>query len=194
MKMPAFLHRYHSEEGGVAAVEFALLLVPLCILLMGSLELGYRVYAQAIVVGSLREAARMASTGGYTGSAIDAYVTSRLSNFRSNSTVVIDKRSYSDFTGVGQAEPVTSGVGGVGSYCFQDINNNGSWDQDQGASGLGGAEDAIYYQVNFSYDTLFPFMVNALGMTTRTTVSANTIVSNEPFAAVTPRTLATICT
>ena len=36
---------------GAAAVEFALILMPLCITVMGTLELGYRIYAIAVVNG-----------------------------------------------------------------------------------------------------------------------------------------------
>lgn len=185
--------RLRDDQRGATIVEFALILLPMCVVLMGSLELGYRVYAQSIVVGSLREAARMASTGSYSGADIDGYVTQKLKGFRSSASIVIDKRSYSDFTGVGTAEPVMSGVGGVGSYCFQDINGNSTWDQDRGVAGLGGAEDVIYYQVNFSYPTLFPLVINQLGFPATTTVSANTIVSNEPYAAPTPVTPPTVC-
>lgn len=187
-------HRLSSEERGATIVEFAIILVPMSVLLMGTLELGYRIYAQSIVTGSLRTAARMASTGGYTGTQIDAYVTDKLHEFRSTADVVIDKRSYSDFTGVGEAEPITSGTVASGSYCYQDINNNSSWDEDRGKSGLGGAEDVIYYEVQFSYPTLFPFIIKQLGFPATTVVEANTIVSNEPFAAVTPSTPVTRCT
>lgn len=194
MIMPSFIRRFRRDQRGATIVEFAIVLVPMCILLMGGLELGYRVYAQSIVSGALRDAARMASTGGYTGTQIDTYVTNKLHAFRSTADVMIDKRSYSDFTGVGEAEPLTSGSVGSGTYCYLDINGNGTWDEDQGKSGLGKAEDVIYYEVQFSYPTLFPFVINQLGLPKITKVAANTIVSNEPYAAVTPTTPPTLCT
>ncbi len=193
MSVRALLRRLRREERGATIVEFALILLPMTVLLMGSLELGYRVYAQSIVVGSLREAARMASTGGYTGTQIDTYVTDRLHAFRNNANVVIDKRSYSDFSGVGEAEPITSGTVASGTYCYKDINNSGSWDE-QGIAGLGGAEDVIYYEVQFSYPTLFPFVIKELGFPATTVVKSNTIVANEPFAAVTPPNPTIRCT
>lgn len=194
MNMSSFIRHFRHDQRGATIVEFAIILVPMSILLMGGLELGYRVYAQSIVAGALRDAARMASTGGYTGSQIDTYVTNKLHAFRSTAGVVIDKRSYSDFTGVGEAEPLTSGSVNSGTYCYLDVNGNGTWDEDQGKSGLGGAEDVIYYEVEFSYPTLFPFVINQLGFPETTRVKANTIVSNEPYAAATRTTPPTLCT
>jgi hypothetical protein len=143
--------------------------------------------------GAIREAARMASTGAYTGAQIDAAVIDGIRAFRADANVQIVKKSYSDFTGVGLPEPVTSGTVESGTYCFEDINNNGSWDEDRGKDGLGGAEDVIYYEVTTTYPTLFNFTERMLGLDASTKVKLNTIVSNEPFAAVVPTTPPTVC-
>lgn len=193
MTCGALSDRMWPDERGAAAVEFAFVVIPLCALLMGSLEFGYRVYAQSIVTGVLRDAARMASTGNMTGAQIDTFITDRLHQFNSNSTVLIDRRSYSDFTGVGLPEPITSGSVASGTYCYQDINGNGRWDTDRGRTGLGGPDDIIYYEVQFSYATLLPLSVNMFGQSNTMTLKANTIVSNEPFAMATPTTPPTIC-
>jgi Flp pilus assembly protein TadG len=153
-------------------------------MLFGSIEIGYKIYAKSVVNGALREASRMASTGGYTGTQIDNKVESRITDFRSNADVRIEKKNYADFTGVGVAEPVTSGSVDSGNYCYDDVNANGSWDEDQGRNGLGGPEDVVYYEVNMEYDMLFPFSSTFLGVDRSVTISANTLVSNEPFAAV----------
>jgi hypothetical protein len=193
MRLTNILRRLRASEKGATIVEFALILLPFSVLTMGSLEIGYRIYAQSIVTGSLRDAARMASTGSYTGEQIDTFINERLHDFNQKAKIVIDKRSYSDFTGVGEAEPITSGTVASGTYCFLDINGNGKWDEDQGKAGLGGAEDVIYYQVQMRYATLFPLSIGQLGFPETTMVSANTIASNEPFAAVTPKTPPTLC-
>lgn len=188
-----FLSDLASDRRGATIVEFALILLPLCTILMGGLELGYRVYAQSIVTGSLRDAARMASTGSYSGQQIDNYVTTTLKKFRPSATISIDKRSYSNFSGVGEPEPITSGTVASGTYCFQDINNNSNWDEDQGLDGIGGAEDVIYYEVALSYKTLFPFSISNMAFSPYSTVNANTIVSNEPFSATQPVTPSIQC-
>jgi hypothetical protein len=172
------------SDRGTSAVEFAMLLPVLCLVIMGALEIGYRIYAISVSNGAIRQAARMASTGGFTGAQIDAHVVDQIHKFRRDANVQIVKKSYSDFTGVGLPEPVTSGSIASGTYCFEDVNNNGTRDDDQGTSGLGGAEDVIYYEVSATYPTLFKFSEKMLRFSPTTKVTLNTIVSNEPFAAV----------
>jgi hypothetical protein len=171
-------------ERGAAAVEFAMLLPVLCVVIIGTLEVGYKIYAVSVSNGAIREAARMASTGGFTGAQIDAFVVNQIHAFRKDATVSIVKKSYSDFTGVGLPEPVTSGSVESGTYCFDDVNRSGSWEADQGTSGLGDAEDVIYYEVTATYPTLFKFSEKVLKFNASTKITMNTIVSNEPFAAV----------
>jgi Flp pilus assembly protein TadG len=187
------IRRAGECERGAALVEFALILMPLCVLIMGTLELGYRIYAISVVNGALRDAARMASTGQYTGPEIDAMVTNTIHSFRANATVAIVKKSYASFTGVGVAEPVTSGTVASGTYCYQDVNGNGQWDADQGTAGLGNPDDVVYYQVTASYNTLFPFSQRMFGMGPTTTISVNTLVSNEPFAPPVTQVPQTLC-
>lgn len=178
---------------GIAAVEFALLLPVLCLIVIGTMEIGYRIYAVSVSNGAIREAARMASTGEYTGAEIDAQVTEQIQAFRKDADVKIVKKSYSDFTGVGLPEPVVSGTVASGTYCFDDINNSGSWEEDRGKDGLGNAEDVIYYEVTTTYPTLFKFSENVLHFSASTKVVENTIVSNEPFAAVVTTVPPRIC-
>ncbi|WP_395622113.1 TadE/TadG family type IV pilus assembly protein [Sphingomonas daechungensis] len=180
-------------ERGAALVEFAMLLPVLCLLIIGTLEVGYRIYAVSVSNGAIRAAARMASTGQYTGTQIDAEVVKQIRSFRKDATVSIVKKSYSDFTGVGLPEPVTSGSIASGTYCFDDINNNGTWDADRGKNGLGGAEDVIYYEVTATYPTLFKFSEKMLKFSPTTKIVENTIVSNEPYAAVVSTSPPKVC-
>lgn len=180
-------------EKGVSTIEFAMILMPLCMIIMGTLEFGYRIYGIAVVNGALRDAARMASTGEYTGAQIDSTVTNAITGFRRDANVIIVKKSYADFTGVGVAEPVTSGTVASGTYCYQDINNNGQWDEDQGKTGLGNPDDVVYYDVKASYSTLFRFSEVMFGVDNTTTIEANTLMSNEPFAPPVQSDPATRC-
>lgn len=161
-----------------------MLLPVLCLIIIGTMEVGYKIYAVSVSNGAIREAARMASTGEYTGAQIDNHVTQHIRAFRKDAGVSIVKKSYSDFTGVGLPEPVTSGSIASGTYCFDDINNSGSWEDDRGTTGMGNAEDVIYYEVTATYPTLFKFTEKVLKFNGTTTIKLNTIVSNEPFAAV----------
>lgn len=174
-------------------VEFALILTPLLLSVLGTMEVGYRIYALSTTNGAIREAARMASTGQYTGAQIDAKVTEMIKAFASSANVAIVKKSYSDYTGVNLPEPVTSGSRSSGKYCYQDINDNNQWDDDRGRDGLGGPEDVINYEVTVTYQTLFGFSQRTLGYGATSTIEQNTIVSNEPFAAVVDVEPKTLC-
>lgn len=180
-------------ERGASLVEFAMVLPVLCVLVMGTMEVGYRIFAVSVSNGAIREAARMASTGEFTGAQIDARVTNQIRSFRKDATVQIVKKSYSDFTGVGLPEPVTSGSVESGTYCFEDINKNGNWDEDRGKDGLGGAEDVINYEVTTTYPTLFKFNEKVLKFSSVSKITESTIVSNEPFAAAVKTTPPTVC-
>ena len=193
MSRPAVSSAISRCERGVAAVEFALLLPVLALIVIGTLEVGYRIYAVSVSNGAIREAARMASTGQYTGAEIDTHVTDQIHAFRADADVKIKKKSYSDFTGVNLPEPVVSGTVASGTYCFDDINKSGSWEEDRGKDGLGNAEDVIYYEVTTTYPTLFKFSETVLKFDASTKVVENTIVSNEPFAAVTTSVPPRIC-
>ena len=50
------MHR--NDERGAAALEFALLCIPLFLLLLGSIEFGFALYAKQVVASAAREGAR----------------------------------------------------------------------------------------------------------------------------------------
>lgn len=189
--------RLRRDQRGVSIVEFALFSVPLLISIMGGIELGYRVMVISNVEGAVKNAARLATTGNYTPEQIDAAVVSNLSGLK-NLTISTTKKSYKKFSHVGKPEPITSDTAPAGSYnpgdCFEDLNNNGSFDADGGINNdIGGAQEIIYYTATAEYDTLFPFLVNMLGFSSKTRVSSSTIMQNEPWAAASSFVPATIC-
>lgn len=174
------------DARGVTIVEFAAILPVLCVVLLAIFDLGYRSYVGSVVQGSLHEAARMATVGGITGEEIEAHVKKRLTAFSKDAEVVTAQSSYQDFSNVGQPERIVQDTYPFGEYnegdCFEDANGNGIYDYDQGRSGLGGAEDIVRFEVSITYDRLFP-LGGFLGWPTTQTVSGNTVLRNQPFAA-----------
>jgi Flp pilus assembly pilin Flp len=179
------LHALRRSERGATVVEFALVLPVMCVLLLGTLDLGYRSYVTSIVQGSLHEAARMATVGGVPTSTIEAHVRSRLRDFSGGATITTTTRSYADFNGVRTPETVTQDTAPMGQYnqgdCFQDVNGNGSYDLDRGRGGLGGAEDVVYFEVNMSYPRIVP-LDRLLGWDENVTITQNTLLRNQPYA------------
>lgn len=185
MSPAAFLPRLARDRSGVTIVEFAMVLPVLCVLLMGTFDLGYRSYTASVLQGALREAARMATVGGVSMDQIDARVRLRLSDFARHSTVATSASSYTEFADVGQPETITGDTAPFGQYnpgdCFEDANGNGNYDLDRGRAGLGQADDVVRYRASITYPAMFP--VGALlGWGAQETVSAETMLRNQPYA------------
>ena len=181
----ARLSRLVRDRSGVTIVEFAMVLPPLCVLLLGTFELGYRSYAASVVQGALHEAARLATVGGIPMEEINARVTNRLSNFAGRGTVEIKTDSYYEFSGVGIPEEITSDTVPIGQYnvgdCFIDTNGSGGWEADGGAAGTGNSEDVVRYQISLTVEEIVP-IAGLLGWEQFNTITDNTVLRNQPFA------------
>ena len=196
MTHPARLwRRLTTDRRGVTAVEFGFVAAPLVLILLATFDLGYRSYMASVLQGVVQAAARRATVGGQTSEQIDAYVQSQITSFSRGATVDITKKSYSDFTNVKQLEKITSDTAPVGTYnagsvradgtvvngdCYDDVNNDWRRD-DMGITGLGNADNVVYYQVSVTFTRLVP--MHMLGWSDSETVSASTMLRNQPFAA-----------
>ena len=89
------------------------------------------------------------------------------------------------FEDIGEEEEYTDedgdGVCNNGDPFF-DANNNGRWDSNRGAVGIGGARDAVLYTVIVTYDRMFP-MYGLAGLPEQVELRASTVLRNEPYAA-----------
>ncbi len=151
------------------------------------IDLGYRSYVTSIIQGALHEAARMATVGGVPTSQIETHVENRLREFSNGATITTTTRSYVDFTGVRTPETITNDTAPFGSYnpgdCYEDYNNNSSYDLDRGRSGLGGAEDVVHFEVEMTYPHIVPigsFLGN--GWSDDVVITQNTLLRNQPYA------------
>jgi len=173
------------DSGGATIVEFALILPVLCMLLLGTLDLGYRSYVSSVVQGALHDAARMATVGNVSTATIQTYVQNKLQAFARNATITTTTRSYADYSGVKVAETITQDTAPFGSYnpgdCFQDANGNGVYDTDRGRSGTGGAEDVVYFEVTMTYPHILP-VGQLFGWGSNVTTTQNTVLRNQPYA------------
>lgn len=176
------------DEKGATIVEFALILPVMCILLLGVIDLGYRSYVTSIIQGSLHEAARMATVGNVPTAQIETHVRNRLREFSHQATITTTTRSYADFTGVRTPETITNDTAPFGQYnpgdCYQDYNNNSSYDLDRGRSGLGGAEDVVYFEVRMVYPHIVPIgnFLPGAGWDENVEITQNTLLRNQPYA------------
>ena len=63
---------------------------------------------------------------------------------------------------------------------FEDINGNGTWDDDRGRADTGSARDAVMYSVTVTYPRAFPVM-SLLGFSDTVTAKARTVLRNQPY-------------
>jgi Flp pilus assembly protein TadG len=179
------LRALRRDARGATIVEFAIVVPVLAMLLLGTLDLGYRSYVTSIVQGALHEAARMATVGGVSTSQIQTHVQNRLRDFSRNATITTTTRSYSDFSGVNVPETITQDTAPTGTYnsgdCFEDANGNGTYDLDRGRGGMGGAEDVVFFEVTMTYPHIVP-VGTLLGWSNNVTVRQNTVLRNQPYA------------
>jgi Flp pilus assembly pilin Flp len=185
MSRLSHLAALRRDSSGAAIIEFALILPVMSVLLLGTLDLGYRSYVNSIIQGSLHEAARMGTVGGIPTSAIETRVRDRLRDFSRNATITVTSRSYAEFSGVRTPETIVQDTVPIGTYntgdCFQDFNGNGAFDLDRGRNGMGGAEDVVFFEVTMTYPHIVP-VGKLLGWPGNVTVTQNTVLRNQPYA------------
>jgi Flp pilus assembly protein TadG len=191
--------RLAGDESGVTAVEFAIVAPVMLLMLMGFFDLAHTEYTRSVLQGAMQMAARNSTleSGLTSQAAIDAYVENQVKSLVGpGATYTVNRLSYTDFSHVGKAEPYTD-TNGNGQYdkgeCFEDDNGNGQWDSDMGKGGQGGADDAVLYTMTVSYNRLFP-MARMLGWPAKQTISAATVLRNQPYSAQNTSTPPTICT
>jgi Flp pilus assembly pilin Flp len=191
------LRRFARSNDGAAALEFALVLPPLCLILVGMFEMSMLMFTQASMEGALREAARF----GMTGSVSDP------AERQDQILAIIDKDTfgmledptisfliYPAFSDVGDPEQFTDNsipkngtyeAGIDGFTPAQDINGNGVWDGDQGKAGVGAAEQIVQYTVEYDWHVITPFMAPVFGNNGKVHLKASIVLRNEPWDAST---------
>jgi len=192
-----FIPALRSDRRGAVLVEFALLTPLMLLMLMGLGDMLYQVYTQSILNGELQKAARDSGIegGAASTSTIDAKVQTMVMKIAPGATFTSTRKSYDSFSEVAP-EPFTdtngNGVRDPGE-CFTDENGNGTWDQDPGAAGQGGASAVTVYTMTATYPRLFP-VAGLFGWPTTQTVSATTLLKNQPYATQTTTANVTVCT
>ncbi len=184
-----------SDRHGATIVEFAIVLLPLSVMMCGLFDLGYRQYVAVQLQDALTQAARTVTVGtSTTATTINAVVTAKIRLVARNATVVVTPTSYDSFDHVAKPEPITTDTAPLGSYnagdCFTDVNGNGAWDADGGLSGTGGSDDVVLYTARASYPAIMP-MYGLLGWSSTSTVTATAMMKNQPYAA--QKEPATVC-
>jgi Flp pilus assembly protein TadG len=192
------LRHLARHRGGAALTEFALVLPVMLLMGMGLCEMAYQAYMQAILTGAVQKAGRDSTIEDANTDTIDNAVLQAVKNINGNADFVAGYPLRKSYASYGYASPENF-VDGNGNgqrdsgECFTDVNGNGIWDADPGVSGNGNAGDTVLYSVSITYTRLFPLGV-WMGWSKTATLSASTMLKNQPWAVQTTPAAATVCT
>lgn len=180
------LHNARRDEDGVTAVEFAMVAPVFMVMLLGIFDFGFHLYAQSVLQGSLQTAARGSTleAGTSTADDLDEYVRRSVNSVVPRADITFSRRNYQNFEDVARPEDFsdTNGDGTCNDgEPFEDVNGNGSWDQDRGRDGLGGARDAVLYSAVAEYPRLFP-LHNFIDVPPQVRIEGATVLRNQPYS------------
>lgn len=195
--MTTALRRLARDASGVSVVEFGFVAPLLIVMLLGSLQLSFDVWAKSILNGAVQQAGRDSGLEDAHGdqSSIDAFVSEQVHAFLPGAKVTFRRKNYQTFSDVDRPEDYTdSNNNGVydNNECFDDENGNGQWDADVGASGQGGARDVVVYTAMMEYTELVP-LSRFIGLDGKRTLSATTTLMNQPFSTQADRVSKAVC-
>lgn len=186
MTRAGFAHLIRDARGATA-VEFAIIAPTFLMLLLGLMDQGYNLYAESLLEGAVHKAGRDSTIEGAEGRglAIDNRVRDAVHDVVPDATVAFSRRAYIDYTKVERPEEFTD-TNGDGTCNdgepFEDVVDFGTWNQDRGRAGYGGARDAVLYTVTVTYPRAFPVM-RLLGFSPTVTTRTRTVLRNQPYAA-----------
>jgi Flp pilus assembly protein TadG len=184
--MHARLHAVRNDERGSYAIEYAIILPAFLMLMMGTFDIGFGMYAKSVLAGSVDQAARASTleVNSTDQTSVDDKVRGAMGTVARYATLSFARTSYESFSSVGAAERFTDSNGNgtreVGE-CYEDSNNNGTWNSVGGTNGQGGADDVVLYRVTMSYDRLFPLW-KMLGQPQHNDIVVTTVLRNQPYS------------
>lgn len=185
------------DNRAAAATEFALTAPLFLLVLMGVFDFSWQMYAKQVLSGAVSKVGRASTLEGNANSqtTLDADVRAKVQKVFKDSTVTFTRKAYDSYDEIGDPENYTDSNSN-GRYdsgeCFQDVNGNGSWDTDRGQTGNGGAEDVVVYTASMQITRVLPVW-KMLGQPQNKTITATTVLRNQPYNAATS-TNRVICT
>lgn len=197
MTMRRILRPIIGDNRAVTVIEFAIVAPVMILLIMGLGELMYTIYAQSVLNGAIQKAARDSAIqgGGDRVLDLDTRVMEQFHAIAPRATHTSSRASYHNFGSV-RPERFDDGNGNNifdAGECFYDINNNGRWDVDPGIANQGGASDVTRYRITVTYPRPFP-MAQLLGWDANATMTAETLIKNQPYATQAAQVVERKCT
>ena len=186
-----------GDDAGSPALEFAITLPVVLVLMMGLGDLAFQAYVQAMLTGAVQKAGRDSTIQGNSdtaaSAALDTKVSTAVTAVARSATLNFTRTNF-DTYGAMAGEPFIDSKypNSSGSYdgvcnhneVYTDLNKNGRYDLDLSAGGQGGANDVTRYTVTLTYNRLFP-IARWVGWSNTVTLVATTLLKNQPYATQT---------
>lgn len=180
------MRNFAKNTSGATIIEFAVVSPLLFLLLAGIIELGLILFTTSAMEGATNIGARIGKTNFYTGNR-ESYIRNEIikltGGMLNTNNLSISILSYNSFANIGQPEPCISpstppcpGIPGVN---FTDINGNGTWDADQGATNAGGSGAVVLYRSTYPWHLFTPLLSSLIGTDGTYTITAVSAVRNE---------------
>lgn len=188
--MNRLLRKLRRNTEGTAAIEFGFTAPFLVLMIVGIIEFSMILFVNSLLEGSMRDAARFATTGNPpAGMTIEEAMIAKIDSATMGLLTIDDSHvtslSYDSLGDVGQPEPFNDDNPANGQYdageTFTDVNGNGVWDPDQGTPGVGGPCSVVVYRVQTQWPMLVGLLASSIG--SDITVGGSAAVRNEPFGA-----------
>lgn len=176
-RLQKFAARFAQADRGATAVEFAMISLPLMVLIFGVVELAMVLLVATSLESAIESSARLIRTGEFqTGASstkadFKALVCARMSflSAKCNSDLHVDVRTFNDFAGLSGNAPQNPAVFNSASTCFSP----------------GQPTDIVLVRAYFQWTLFTPLLSNALedmgAGSGKRLLSFATAFRNEPF-------------
>ena len=163
---------FAAGQEGSAAVQFALVLPMLLLLIIGSIEYAVVLFVSGTLESAVLVASRYGSTGFADGGTtrldrIRAIITERTLGWVDGDSARIDAYVYPDFASIAPPEPFTD-LDADGSWQpaepFVDLNGNGTRDAGSGTPGVGAACEVVLYIVTYQTRSITGLLRSIMGV------------------------------
>lgn len=189
-----FLRSLVDDKRGATIVEFAIILLPMCVMLIGGMGLAYESYVRAVMLGALQDAARKAAVeapefdadGDTLEEQVEQTIRDTVGTIAVNAAIDVKQESFFEFSNIGNPEKLMRDIDEDGKFdeddgdCFEDANFNEEFDTDTGISDRHVANDVAFYTAEIIMPRLFP-IDHFLPIEPNMHIVLETAVRNQPF-------------
>ncbi len=177
--------RIIRDNSGNTIIEFAVVAPVFILMLIGIMDASMNLYTSSVLEGIMQKAGRdfTLEDASARQATMEGRIRRQVATVAPNANIAFSRKAYFDFADVGQAEDFDDmNDDGIcnSNEPFEDANDNGQWDSDRGQESFGGARDAVLFSATVSYPRLLP-MAGLIGLPEDVTITAQTVLRNQPF-------------